>query len=85
MADVGGIVADNLAATAHLRRKALARGPRQTRDTYGMFEGDPQRHTLCGEPPTTRDMAWSEVRVATSPNFAYVTCEGCRSLRFPDA
>lgn len=67
----------------HLRQKALPRGPRQTRDTHGAFAGDPQASTLCGAAPTTSDMGWSEIRVATSKNFEFVTCSGCREARFP--
>ena len=63
----------------HIRKKALSRGPRQTRDTYGAFDGDPQRRTLCGAASTTQDHSWAETRHA-GPRV-YVTCEACKVAR----
>ena len=67
--------------SAHIRMKALARGPRQTRDTYGQFEGDPQRKTLCGDLPTVRDLTWAETRHPNAGALKYVDCTACLNAR----
>lgn len=76
-------VSEGRGEMVHVRRKALPRGTRQARDTYGAFDGDPQRKTLCGAPSTTQDMSWAETRFPKSRTW--VTCADCISLRMSDS
>ena len=73
------------ALQVHIRRKAAARGARQTRDTYWNSQGDPQGQTLCGAEATTSDASWAETRSPRGPAAAFVTCQACRAARWPDA
>jgi hypothetical protein len=70
-----------VADVTHIRHKALAR-LRQTRDTHGQFDADPQRKTLCGASPTIHDLGWGDMRAPHSPAMQYVSCPDCRTLRF---
>ena len=73
--------AGGVLVSAHIRQKALSRGPLQTRDTYGHFDGDPQRKTLCGAPATDRDLSWAETRHENASALKYVTCPECLDAR----
>lgn len=66
-----------MSGPVHIRQKALA-NRRVTRDTYGAFDGDPTRKTLCGA-PAGLDMDWAETRHAGPRK--YVTCTDCLSMR----
>ncbi|WP_435058481.1 hypothetical protein [Streptomyces sp. bgisy060] len=66
--------------TTHIRQRiARKRGNGFYRVQYNSSENGSR--TLCGAPPTDRDLGWGECRFAKY--LAFVTCDECKRLRHP--